>query len=90
VKRASHGRMMVDVPDYATATEATALVAWMCGLTGVSFPHRIPGLPIPWKLAYEIDMFDRPVFLHLDQTVQDLPKGKDVFLVHYVEELPWN
>ena len=82
--------MFVDVPDYATATQAAALVAWAAGLTGMSVPHRIPGLPIPWKLAYEIDIFDRPVFLHLDQTVQDLPKDKDVFLVNYVEELPWN
>ena len=82
--------MFVDVPDYATATQAAALVAWAAGLTGMSFPHRIHGLPIPWKVAYEIDIFDRPVFLHLDQTVQDLPKDKDVFLVNYVEELPWN
>ena len=59
-------------------------------LNGVSFPRTVPGLPMPWKLAYEVDIFDKPVFLHLDQTVQDLPKGRDVFLVPYMEELPWN
>lgn len=80
----------MDVPDYATTTQATALVAWAAGLNGVSFPRTVPGLPMPWKLAYEVDIFDKPVFLHLDQTVQDLPKGRDVFLVPYMEELPWN
>ena len=90
VKRPSYGRMYVEVPDDAPASLACALIAWAGGLPGMAFPGSFQATPGQWRLAYGLDSEGNAVRLQLDQTVADLPPGKDVFLVSGGEDTRCN
>jgi hypothetical protein len=94
VRRASHVVQDIEVPDNASASLAAAIVAWECGIVPLVGLNQWEGSPEPWKIVHHTSQHEGhmvPEYLHLNQTVQDIPDpSKSVFLLDITEGIKWN